>query len=371
MEQYRQDFIGEIVALQDRIRQNWEEGELSCEDVIAWVNDYFICGYGLGYFNDSNFRAITKNLKKIECIRELEPEFIEENIFGTTRIGENGLKQIYINPRLSNENMYLDTNVPYELGEETHARTCMYLYRELGHCLAFADQKAFRLFLENNEQAKNSHEIVKNFAKSGVKCLEEIVIQNSAEDIFYDAWDIERPAPKANVNELLFGQSEIGVPNKVVQSRLDFCGELEPAVADFAKTLKGVGSSEFQDNNTLIKDFSCKAFKPTCCRDIVAEYLSKPNGDWALLENLTALGYLINAKYNTLGGRVSEDLPLNFFQDKVLDFYDILKENGEYYKDFSPAPESFQNTYPEYFISKSDSAKQTYSAPEIEAPRSL
>jgi len=336
-----------LIKFEDRILANWDtHSTLDKNFVCNYLNVYFLTGANLGYFNEKNFNHIAKSIDKIVSINAMPRKDRNLNCY-TDKTDENN-KKIYFN-----QNM----NATKTLTGEAHS--ILQLFSALGQNLTLQDAISIQKFVQNDKQIDIKNDILDNLTNDGVLAIKKVLSQEIAEDILYNHLRKDRPSARIVTNPYMFGLTKAGI-TKALPTRLDFDGELEKPVIDFAKTLKNVGNPYFDNgdiNNaefreSIMFDFCVKAMQPACLKDIITEYkISKPqNSENDLYLTLACLGYLCNAKYQSFGKLLSLDEPTKI--ENCNYSADFINYVGEKYQNLELKNEDYITNYPDYFESQ-------------------
>ncbi len=345
-----------LFKLENRIFQTWNKNNtLSKDELTNCIEWYFVTATQLGYINQKNLNHICNCINDIVSIEELPIE--QRNVYGITTTVPGNKKIIQYNP-----------DIPASKHLTSEARTIVYLYHELGHGFAFNDNKAFVDFVTKDKNINSQDTTFRQLAVDGTLCIEEYVVQEMAEEIYHTATKQKRCDRHYIGNIYMYGTSGSN-RTRALPTRLDYYGELEEPVLQFAKTLKGVGNPYLYNgdinNEALLQSIShdlCKkAMQPDVCKDIITEYLNSPidKKEEVLLTTMAGLGYLVNAKYQSFGARVSLNHPTSVSQCN--EFYEYVKDVTDENMDFDTTKIDWHSCYPEYLQSTSNNEQSARS----------
>ena len=335
-----------LIKFEDRILANWDTHSTFDKSIVCnYLKVYFVKGANLGYFNEKNFNHIAKSIDKIASINAIPSK--NKNLGSYTDKTDEDNKKIYFNQKM--------TATKTLSGE---ALSILQLFSALGQNLILQDANSIQEFVQNDNQIDIKNEALDNLTKDGILAIKNVLSQEIAEDILYRHLKKDRPETRIVTNPYMFGLTNTGL-TKALPTRLNFYGELEKPVIDFAKTLKNVGNP-YLDNgdinnaeylDSVMFDFCEKALQPACLKDIITEYkISNPNSENDLYLTFACLGYLCNAKYQSFGKQLSLDKPTKI--ENCNYSADFINYIGEKYQNLDLQKEDYSANYPDYFFSQ-------------------
>lgn len=177
---------------------------------------------------------ILTNIQSIDYVPE-----DKRGVYGYTSISE---KKLYINPDLKPD------------------KKLLYVFHELGHVVLY-DGDDWLMDIDNKQS---------QYAYYGFMVNEEALVQNIAEECFYDQLNvsgIHRSRPKREKHPTPILPKDV-----YVVSNFDYYGEFQPVAIAFGRTLRGVGTSVNDSDDKIMFDFCRRALKGHWRKSIIEEY---------------------------------------------------------------------------------------------------
>ena len=233
---------------------------------IGYLEDYLYYFYYKynGIFNYI-FSILKKNVKKIgvfdPSMRGVYGQFVPN------------YEALYINPEL-NGSRYLTSD----------ERTRLYVCHELGHAVHHEWIKTI------NSDGKIDNDTVLNYSTAGFDLLDEATAQNQAEDIAYFYAGKDRPKQMMYSGSLFSG--------KPYKTNFDYYGNLQGPATYFARTLRGIGKYDSDDDALDLLSF--RTLDGNFVNSIIGEYRND-NHLQDLYFILSYLGIIKKASYATFG----------------------------------------------------------------------
>ena len=263
---YDQQIIDNIIDHKDSEKKVMQECIKDVEDFLY----YYYQSSPDNYANILNL--IINNVKTVACLPKNK-----RGIYGEAQADK---KIIYINPNLSASQSLSSLE-----------RTKLYVAHELGHII-------------NNEWMKSCEKSLSDYCQQGIidnesaqlmyegfSMLNESITQNRAEDFVYSNAKKRRPDRKYYRNMALFnGESYL--------TNYDYYGELQSPTILFARTLRGIGQND--DDNEVLQIISKRALSPDFYDNILKEYISD-NQLLNFIKLAMLMGCLKKASYAKFG----------------------------------------------------------------------
>ena len=263
------------------------------------VEQYFVAFLKLGYATKVSFPLILEQMKKIRFISILEPSL---------RPRLNGLtykNMIAMNP----------TPGCYP-GMDVESTLILAFYHELGHIITggnIEDTKYLQKFLDSGD-----HEAM---IEKGFALLDEVAVENIAEDVYYDQKGEARPEVKPFHNPIIYPKGEF-------HSNFAFYHELQEMACQFAKCFEFLHLPENASMDEVLKRLGKSMVSKEFCFHFFHECMLDPEKKKDFETMLINMGKVKDAKYSTFGiGKVKrEDLDVT---NAIVEFQ-VLSEKHKF-----------------------------------------
>ncbi len=263
-----------------------EEDLLTIDKLFGYIEYYLVSLIKLEYAKKNNFSNILDRLKDIRLIKLLDPE-LRDNVNGLTY---NGI--ITMNPTPGEYNG-LDKNESLQVA----------MYHELGHVITSANnkdleylqkciKKLYPELVEGNEE----------FLEDGFKLLDEVVVENTAENIFYDRHNKKRDKIRTFRSPILY-------PEGTFDSNLLEYREFQELAYNFALCLDFIPKDK--DMNKVIDALTRVMFSRQYASRLYLELISDKEKGEDLVAMLMCMGKIKKAKYLSFGLGEKDENQLN------------------------------------------------------------
>lgn len=272
------------------------------EEYINDLEDYIVQCIRTGYITSENIDVVINRMNRLEFINVLP-----ENLRGIYGFTTKDYTQVLVNPDL-------DRN-----------RRKLYLFHELSHMAIGIDEEIIKRNFESYKRIQEEDGVVLrnevNYAKEGWTLIEEGIVQEIAESLLYASLEKERPQATLRRDPIL--------GNATYKSNYDYYGLYQPIVTSLGRTLRGVGRSSSDSDQTILKDLCVKAFSKNFTLDIIKEYNNDVGLD-NLYNILGNLGVIFQGKYNSIVGIRDTNLSTDVIKHSYSDVMNELARLEDY-----------------------------------------
>ena len=276
---------------------NKELDEQFINRLFQMIEKYFLSFLKLGYASKTTFPVSLEQLKKIRLISILD-ESLRNRL--------NGVTYKYIIAMNPTPGCYPehDSDTSLELT----------FYHELGHILTSCNKEDMEYLYKCLDSGDHAKDIEKGF-----DCLDEVVVQSIAEDVYYDQKGEARPEVKTMQNQIIYPKGEF-------HSNLAEYRELQEIACSFAKCLGFLQVSENDSMDEVIKKLAKAMLSQNFCYHFYQECVMDPEKMKDFETMLIAMGKIKDAKYGSFGiGTLKrEDLDIT---ESIVDFQVLAEKN--------------------------------------------
>ena len=170
-------------------------------------------------------------------------------------------------------------------------------------------------FLDKKVRSSEITEESAQLFYDGFSLLDEAITQNRAEDFTYTFARKRRPNMQNKTRGRLFD-------GDTYKTNFDFYGELQNPAIMFARTLRGIGKLE--NDNEALKVLSERAINPDFFNKIIDEY-TKDDQLENLFPMIQYMGVIKNASYYMFGG--DDDVTYLLLSKRALDNFKNYANN--------------------------------------------
>lgn len=284
-------------------------------NIFPLIEYYYVSLIKLGYVDKKNYFNILNQLKDIESVGVLKPGPVRGLTVG---------KSIQVNP----------VQEPFnELsGDDLFKLT---VFHELGHIINLSWEKEYH---ELSERLFNNREIRERLNKFGINSkndlingfilLEDVIVEEAAEDVLYRSKEEPRPPFMKYRSNIFPG----------VEYRSNYCmyTNFQELGLKFFRSFNFIDCFREKTVSSALKKSSTKAFNREFMTRMTDEICTDINkmSDFALI--LGCLGKVKNANYSDFGLAVKDDkrnntyyynLYLSLINDKIIRLVDEKKNN--------------------------------------------
>lgn len=253
---------------------------------------YFASLMKLGFVGKSNFTSVLSQLQNIRLIRLLEPK-LRSRLNGLT-----AQQIITMNP--------FPGCYP-SLGEDDSLELSM--FHELGHIITDSNKSDIDYFSScvYQEESLKKHypsSLFKNGKRDlikGFEMLDEVVVQNVAEEVFARKRKEKRDKPTLYIHKRL-------APNIPFQSNFHEYREFQELAYSFATCLSFLHPKKNEEMDSLLNRFSKAMFSRDFCTKLFQEFLNYPSKKEDLIVMLICMGKIKDAKYTSFGMGEEEEV---------------------------------------------------------------
>lgn len=279
-------------ATHDFDSENSRKDMEKIDQLFQYQEYYFASLMRLGFAGKSNFDTILQQLKGILLIKLLEPK-LRDRLNGLTYN-----RVITMNPY---------PGCYTELDQEESLEISM--YHELGHIITSCNKDDIEFLVKciyHPDVLQSSFPDVlfengKDDVEKGFELLDEVAVQNVAEEVFHFRRGLNRPTPKKLVNRLLY-------PNSPFSSNFHEYREFQELAYQFALCLKFLNCKEGESMDAILNRFSKAMFSKDFCSKLFLEFQEDPSKGEDLVMMLICMGKIKNAKYSSFGlGTIDRD----------------------------------------------------------------
>ncbi len=250
-----------------------EENKLT--ELFLFYENYFAGLLRLGYLNKNNSSNILNQLNSIKLIKLLDGKY-RDKINGLSYRGV-----IEINP---------EPGCFYGLNQEETYELSM--YHELGHIITASNND--NLYELTRYLKKIYSDVVEDdfeyFAK-GFELLDEVVVENVGENIFFNKRGLNRPDKNTLTSKSLYPDGYF-TSNFVEYREFQEVAERFVSCLDLAKDWR---------SDSLLDNYSKEMFKKGFYKKLFNEFIIDYNKGEDLIRMLICMGKIKEAKYSTFG----------------------------------------------------------------------
>ena len=261
-------------------------------DVFPLIEYYYVSLIKLGYVDKKNYFNILNQLKSIESVGLLKPGAVRGLTVGN---------KIQINP----EQQPMNDLTSSEMFDLT-------VFHELGHIINLSWEKDYhnlcdRLF--NNMEIRNRLKKFginsKNDLLNGFILLEDVIVEEAAEDVLYRSKESNRPSFYIHRSKIF--------PGVEYRSNYAMYTVFQELGLKFFRAFNSTGSLEEKTVSSALKKSTTRAFNRDFISKIEEEICTDISNmsDFALM--LGCLGKIKNANYSDFGLAVKDDKKNNTY----------------------------------------------------------
>ena len=261
-------------------------------DVFPLIEYYYVSLIKLGFVDKKNYFNILNQLKSIESVGLLKPGAVRGLTVGN---------KIQINP----EQQPMEGLTSSEMFDLT-------VFHELGHIINLSWEKDYhnlcdRLF--NNMEIRNRLKKFgiksKNDLVNGFILLEDVIVEEAAEDVLYRSKEEARPSFYIHKSEVF--------PGVEYRSNYAMYTVFQELGLKFFRAFNSTGCLEEKTVSSALKKSTTRAFNRDFINRIEEEICTDINNmsDFALM--LGCLGKIKNANYSDFGLAVKDDKKNNSY----------------------------------------------------------
>ena len=261
-------------------------------DVFPLIEYYYVSLIKLGFVDKKNYFNILNQLKSIESVGLLKPGAVRGLTVGN---------KIQINP----EQQPMEGLTSSEMFDLT-------VFHELGHIINLSWEKDYhnlcdRLF--NNMEIRNRLKKFgiksKNDLVNGFILLEDVIVEEAAEDVLYRSKEEARPSFYIHKSEVF--------PGVEYRSNYAMYTAFQELGLKFFRAFNSTGCLEEKTISSALKKSTTRAFNRDFINRIEEEICTDINNmsDFALM--LGCLGKIKNANYSDFGLAVKDDKKNNSY----------------------------------------------------------
>lgn len=246
------------------------------DKLFAYVEYYLAALIKLGYAKKSNYNNILDRIKEIKLIKLLNPE-LRDNLNGLTHN-----RIITMNPAPGKYDD-LDTIESLQIA----------MFHELGHIITSSNNKDLE-YLQQCLQ-KLYPELVNGneaYLADGFKLLDEVIVENTAEEIFFDRSNKEREKVQTYRSKILY-------PEGTFKSNLLEYREFQELAYRFALCLDFIPKDN--DMNKVISSLTKVMFSKEYPAKLYLELTRDREKGEDLIAMLMCMGKIKKAKYSSFG----------------------------------------------------------------------
>ena len=256
-------------------KKNWKSDVNALDKMFAYSEYYFASLIKLRYAKKSNYNNILDRLKSIKLIKLLDPKL---------RSKFNGLTH--------NQVITMNPDPGCNDGFDKDSTLDIAMYHELGHIITSANNDDLdilkEILLDEYPELLEGHE---EDLSNGFNLLDEVVVENAAEAVFYDRKQKQRKEVGLYTNPVIY-------LNGIFKSNFLEYREFQELAYRFALCLDFVPNDDSMNN--VLDSLTRVMFSKNYVGLLAKELLDSNKGE-DLIMMLICMGKIKEAKYSSFG----------------------------------------------------------------------